>query len=134
MFLQEKLNGQIYIDNVINNSIVPLFAAQPQLTLMQDGAIPHTARIVADHLANLGIAVLPWPSKSSDLNPIEHLWDQLEMRARARQQPQTSLAELRRALQEELVAIPDDRVRRLTISMLRRCLAVMAANDGHNRY
>ena len=34
VFLQEKLNGQIYIDNVINNSIVPLFAAQPQLTLM----------------------------------------------------------------------------------------------------
>ena len=61
VFLQEKLNGQIYIDNVINNSIVPLFAAQPQLTLMLDGAIPHTARIVADHLANLGIVVLPWP-------------------------------------------------------------------------
>ena len=58
----------------------------------------------------------------------------LEMRVRARQQPQTSLAEQRRALQDELVAIPDDRVRRLTISMLRRCLAVMAANDGHNRY
>ena len=73
VFLQEKLNGQICIDNVINNSIVPLFAAQPQLTLMLDGANPHTARIVADHLANLGIAVLPWPSKSSDLNPIEHL-------------------------------------------------------------
>ena len=73
MFLQEKLNGQICIDNVINNSIVPLFAAQPQLTLMLDGANPQTARIVADHLANLGIAVLPWPSKSSDLNPIEHL-------------------------------------------------------------
>ena len=134
VFLQGNLNGQIYIDNVINNSLVPLFTAQPQLTLMQDGATPHTARIVADHLANLGIAVLPWPSKSPDLNPIEHLWDQLERRVRARQQPPTNLAELCRALQEEWDAIPAERVRRLTVSMRRRCLAVMAANGGHTRY
>ena len=101
---------------------------------MHDGAIPHTAKIVGDRLANLGIAVLPWPSEPPDLNPIEHLWDQLERRVRARQQPLTSLAELPRALQEEWVAIPEERVRRLTISMRRRCLAVMAANDGHNHY
>ena len=31
-------------------------------------------------------------------------------------------------------AIPAERVRRLTISARRRCLAVMAANGGHNRY
>ena len=134
VFIQGNLNAQMYIDNVINDSVVPLFAAQPQLTLMHDGATPHTARIVADHLANLGIAVLPWPSKSPDLNPIEHLWDQLERRVRARQQPPTNLAELRQALQEEWDAIPADRVRRLTSSMRRRCLAVMAANGGHNRY
>ena len=85
--------------------------------------IQHTARIFADHLANLGIAVC-----------IEHLLDQLERRVRARQQPLTSLAELPRALQEEWVAIPEERVRRLTISMRRRCLAVMAANGGHTRY
>ena len=47
---------------------------------------------------------------------------------------QTSFGDLRRALQEEWVAIPEERVRRLTISMRRRCMAVMAANDGHNRY
>ena len=134
VFLQGNLNGQIYIDNVINNSLVPLFTAQPQLTLMQDGATPHTARVVAEHLANLGIAVLPWPSKSPDLNPIEHLWDQLERRVRARQHPPTNLAELCRALQEEWDAIPAERVRRLTVSMRRRCLAVMAANGGHTRY
>ena len=42
--------------------------------------IQHTARIVADHLANLGIAVC-----------IEHLLDQLERRVRAQEQPKPAL-------------------------------------------
>ena len=42
--------------------------------------IQHTARIVADHLANLGIAMC-----------IEHLWDQLERRVRAQEQPKPAL-------------------------------------------
>ena len=28
---------------------------------------------------------LPWPSYASDLNPIEHLWDELERRLKKRQ-------------------------------------------------
>ena len=56
---------------------------------------PHTACAVGQHLANLGIAVLPWTSKSPDLNPIEHIWDELERRLRARQQEPATLAELK---------------------------------------
>ena len=56
---------------------------------------PHTARAVGQHLANLGIVVLPWTSKSPDLNPIEHIWDELERRLRARQQEPATLAELK---------------------------------------
>jgi transposase len=35
-------------------------------------------------------AVLPWPFKSPDFNPIDHLWDELDRRLKQRQhQPQT---------------------------------------------
>ena len=132
--LYGNLDAQGYINNVINPAIVPLFAANPHLTLVHDGATPHTARVTNQHLANLGVPVLPWPSKSPDLNPIEHLWDQLERRIRARQHPPATLGELRNALEEEWNNIPADRVRRLTGSMRRRCLATMAAFGGHTRY
>ena len=134
VFIQGNLNHRIYINDVINNTIIPLFAAHPQMTLMHDNATPHVARAVTQHLANLGIQVLPWPSKSPDLNPIEHLWDQMERELRARPQPPTNLGELRQALQEVWDAVPAHRVRRLTSSMRRRCLATMAAFGGHTRY
>jgi transposase len=40
-----------------------------------------------DYLEQNNINVLPWPSKSPHLNPIEHIWDQLDKRVRQRQPP-----------------------------------------------
>jgi transposase len=46
------------------------------------------------------VAVLPWPSKSPDLNPIEHFWDDLDRRVRQRQPQPQSLQQLVNALQD----------------------------------
>uniref|UniRef100_T1IAY8 Tc1-like transposase DDE domain-containing protein n=1 Tax=Rhodnius prolixus TaxID=13249 RepID=T1IAY8_RHOPR len=48
-----------------------------QFILMQDNARPHTARIVTEYLEQVGITVLDWLTRTPDMNPIDHLWDNL---------------------------------------------------------
>ena len=129
-----NVNAMNYIDQAINTQVVPLFVNQPNLIYMHDNARPHTARITVNHFTNLGIPVLPWPAKSPDLNPIEHLWDELERRLRARPVLPTTLQELSAALDQEWAAIPQDKIRKLIYSMRSRCLDVVSANGGHTRY
>ena len=60
-----------------------------------------------------------------DINPIEHLWDELGRRVRHDFIPPETLDELRRALIHEWNNIPQAFIRNLIVPMRRRCQAVM---------
>jgi len=52
---------------------------KPQRVFMQDGASSHTAHVTVDWLADHGVKVMqPWPARSTDLNPMEVIWGQLQ--------------------------------------------------------
>ena len=53
------------------------------------------------YLNTNNINVLPWPAKIPDLNPIEHMWDNLDRRVRRRQNRPRNLQELENALIQE---------------------------------
>lgn len=133
VLVQGNLTANRYIDQILRPHVLHLVDPQRQL-YQQDNARPHTARATVDYLADNNINTLPWPSKSPDLNPIEHLWDQIGRRVRRRRlQPQT-LQQLFHALQEEWRRIPQQNIQRLIRSMPRRCRAVVAAGGGHTSY
>ena len=77
---------------------------------------------------------MDWPAVSPDMNPIEHLWDELGRRVRRRQNPPRNVRELGQALQQEWRNIPRRTIRRLTRSMRQRLRAVIDNNGGHTRY
>ncbi len=92
-----------------------------EFVLMHDNARPHTARVVQAYQEQEGIDVMEWPAPSSDLNPIEHLWDILQRRVSGRQNPPATVQALTAALREEWNGINQVSVCRLTRSMPRRC-------------
>ena len=113
--------------------LIPVMNVRREV-LQQDNARPHTARVTMDFLAQNNVTVLPWASRSPDLNPIEHLWDNLDRCVRHRQQQSQTLQQLRDALQDEWRRIPQRHLRRLIHSMPNRCQAVIDARGGNTRY
>ena len=65
--------------------------------------------------------VLSWPTKSPDLNPIEHVWDLLDRRVRARAIPLRNVRKLEGALVEEWGDISQQELANLVQSTRRRC-------------
>lgn len=128
-----NLTAQKYRDEILQPHLLPVISTQREV-FQHDNARPHTARATVDFLADHNITVLPWPSRSPDLNPIEHLWDQLDKRVRMRQPAPQTLLQLQQALQEEWQRIPQVQIQRLIQSMRRRVTTVLQANGGHTRY
>ena len=75
-----------------------------------------------------------WPSQSPDLNPIEHLWNELETRFRKKPKPAKNLKKLEALLIEEWDEIPEDAYMKLIENMPRRIEAFIASNGWPTKY
>ena len=100
---------------------------------MHDNARPHVARICRQFLNRNNVNVLPWPAVSPDMNPIEHIWDYLGRKFRARVNVH-NLRDLENALIQEWNNIPNVVIRRYVRSMRGRLTACINSRGGHTRY
>ena len=98
----------------------------------QDGASCHTAKHSMAWFSSNGISVLPWPSQSADLNPIEHLWEVIKKRMD--KSPVKNKAELKELIFSTWNSIKPAITANLVDSMGRRCQAVIAAHGGLTKY
>ncbi|GFX87392.1 transposable element Tc1 transposase [Trichonephila clavipes] len=106
----------------------PSLNGLPGAIFQQDNARPHTAIVAQDFLRHF--QTLPWPARSPDLSPVEHVWHQLK-----RQMPSChSVHDLELAVQDLWAHLPQDNIRCLINSMPDRVVACIAAGGGPTRY
>ena len=131
--VQGNLNAQGYINQILQPEAVPFLRRRGPAVMMHDNARPHVAMICRQLLNRNNVNVLPWPAVSPDMNPIEHIWDYLGRKVRARGNIH-NLRDLENALIQEWNIIPNVVIRRYVMSMPGRLAACINSRGGHTRY
>ena len=131
--VQGNLNAQGYINQILQPEAVPFLQRHGPAIIMHDNAMPHVARICRQFLNRNNVNVLPWPVVSPDMNPIEHIWENLCRKVRARWNVH-NLRDLENASIQEWNNIPNVVIRRYVRSMRGRLAACINSRGGHTRY
>jgi hypothetical protein len=92
--IRQTLNAQRYCDVILRSVLVPFMHRNNRFVFQEDR---HRSSLHELLQAN-NVSTLPWPSRSPDLAPIEHVWDMLNRRIRENHHPFNSLQELENAL------------------------------------
>ena len=131
-----RLNAETY-STILDDHALPTlwqFYGVDPCYFQDDNATCHVARSTLAWYGDNGVNRLDWPAQSPDLNPIEHLWDELERRLKGCPLRPKSVKELTSFLQAEWKKIPLAVVQRLVESMPRRVAAVITARGGSTNY
>lgn len=101
---------------------------------MQDNAACHVSRETKSWLNTNNIQCLEWPPCSPDLNPIEHVWDYLEKKLRARFTTFTDHNEMYQIIEEEWYKIDSEYIKKLYFSMCSRIKQVIISKGDNTKY
>ncbi|GFV84009.1 RNA-directed DNA polymerase from mobile element jockey [Trichonephila clavipes] len=126
--MRGTLTGQRYVDDILRPHVGPFLNGLPGAIFQQDNAHPYTARVAPDFLHHF--KTIPWPARSPNLSPVEHVWDQLKQQMLSCH----SVHDLELAVQDLWAHLPQDNIRCLINSMPDRVAAFIAAGGGPTRY
>ena len=78
VFIKGNLTAARYQHEVLDAEVIPLLRNHRGMQLLHDGAPAHLARATTVYLNANTVNVVDFPPKSSDLNIIENIWDELK--------------------------------------------------------
>ena len=126
VFLQSNVNSARYHAQVVN-PVLLLFIQQEC-----DVIFSRTAHVAATQGALRGVQ-LPWPARSPDLSPIEHVavWDMMMRELTLSSKLATTFAKLRERVQDAWENLAQDDIRYLYDSLHASIHACVAARGGY---
>lgn len=131
--IKGTMNATMYRDILTQHMLPYATRRMPRDWIFQQDNDPkHSSKLIKEFLIAKKIRVLDWPSQSPDLNPIEHLWQELKLRTGNKKH--SNKTELWQDLQNQWQNLPQDRISNLIASMPRRCAAVIASKGMATKY
>ncbi len=131
-FIDGIMNSQMYC-SILKEKMLPSLRALGRRALFQHDNDPkHTSKVTVGFLKKNRVKVIQWPSRSPDLNPIEHLWGILKRQVE--HHSPSSIQSLKEVILEEWKKIDLAKCRQLVHSMPRRLGAVIKNHGGHTKY
>lgn len=132
-FIEGIMDSAMYED-ILNKYMLP--SAKKLLGrkyIFQHDCDPkHTSKRVKAFLAKKRVKVLEWPPQSPDLNPIEHLWQEVKFQRQG--QHASNKEGLKTLILNTWNSIQPSVCQKLVASMRKRCEAVIQAKGGPTRY
>jgi transposase len=133
--VEQRLNANVYV-NILEQVMLP-FVAQAfpdNFTFQQDNCPIHTSAIAQNWFRDNDINVLPWPSRSPDINPIENIWGIMMNSMRRRNIRPQNRQDLINAINVDWHNLTPEFCQHLISSMSRRLNSVIEKNGAAIKY
>jgi hypothetical protein len=130
-----RMNSILYeetLENALWPSSFKLIPRGKVWEYVQDDAPCHTANLIKEWFAKKKIKKIEWPHRSPDLNPIEHIWAEIDKQLTNYQI--TNLAQLEQLIEKYWRVISKSYCSRLSQSMSNRVRICIRARGGYFKY
>lgn len=141
VFLEKstKLDGQRYRDEIFIPHFLPFYLRMrtkygPGVVLQEDGAPYHRFSGRKLWIEAGDVQVLPWPSQSPDLSPIENLWREMKHRITLKRHKATSADDFKAVIKEVWEGLDAEVLMKYTNTMYRRLDLIKKAKGGSIKY